>query len=297
MPHPKLPMFEALGHYMDLLMDAICVVNTDNEFVYISAGGERVFGYPPNEMIGRCMFDFVHPDDQAKTLKVVNEIVAGEAKVHFENRYIRKNGDVAHIVWSARYSPDEKIRIAVARDVTAHRQAEDEREELLQRLQHSAHHDSLTGLPNRSFFYRQAELLLASDTPIAVAYIDLNNFKEVNDRHGHAVGDTILRAAALRLKSQIRAHDIIARIGGDEFVTLFSDVGDKQSAHAIMQKLHDALAKPIRSGNLAFSIDASIGCVISRAPHPSLETLLQQADAIMYEAKHQVGTTSLITLL
>lgn len=278
-------------------MDAICVVNTNNEFVYISAGGERVFGYLPDEMVGHCMFDFVHPDDHAKTLKVVNEIVAGDAKVHFENRYIRKNGEVAHIVWSARYSPDEKIRIAVARDVTSHRQAEDEREQLLLKLQHSAHHDSLTGLPNRSFFYRQAELLLVGDTPVAVAYIDLNNFKDVNDRFGHAVGDSILHAAAARLKNQTRANDIIARIGGDEFVAIFPEVGDKQSAQAVIDKLRDALLSPIQSRGLSFSVDASIGCVISRAPHPSLEELLQHADAIMYEAKHRAEKTSLIALL
>ncbi|WP_258806603.1 sensor domain-containing diguanylate cyclase [Pseudidiomarina sp. CB1] len=297
MPHPKLPMFEALGHYMDLLMDAICVVNTNNEFVYISAGGERVFGYPPQEMIGRCMFDFIHPDDQAKTLKVVNEIVAGEAKIHFENRYIRKNGDVAHIVWSARYSPDDDIRIAVARDVTAHRQAENQREELLEQLQHSAHHDSLTGLPNRNYFYRQAELLLASNSPLAVAYIDLNHFKDVNDRFGHAIGDEILRSAARRLKGQIRNNDTIARIGGDEFVALFADVGDQQTAKAIVQKLHDALKIPIQMDHLSFGITASVGCVISRAPHPPLETLLQQADTVMYKAKHHPTTISLITLL
>lgn len=290
-------MFEALGHYMDLLMDAICVVNADHEFVYISAGGERVFGYRPQEMVGRSMFDFIHPDDQARTRAVVAEIISGQAKTDFENRYIRKNGDIAHIVWSARYSPDDGIRIAVARDVTEQRAIEYEREKLLERLQHSAHHDALTELPNRSYFYRQAEFVLQGESPIAIAYIDLNNFKEVNDRYGHAIGDSILRSSALRLKRQIRNGDTIARIGGDEFVALFADVGDKQIAKAIVHKLQQALRQPIQLDDLSFTISASVGCVISRPPHPTLETLLQHADAIMYDAKHQRARSALINLL
>ena len=158
MPHPQLPMFEALGHYMDLLMDAICVVNAESEFIYISAGGERIFGYKPHEMVGRSIFEFVHPDDQAKTRTIVAEIMEGDAKTDFENRYLRKDGSIAYIVWSARFSADDNIRIAVARDVSAQRAIEQERERLVEQLQHRAHHDLLTGLPKRGHFYRHAEL-------------------------------------------------------------------------------------------------------------------------------------------
>lgn len=290
-------MFEALGHYMDLLMDAICVVNNDHEFIYISAGGERVFGYPPEEMVGRSMFEFIHPDDIAKTKDVVSEIIAGTAQTHFENRYLRKNGDIAHIVWSARYSPDDELRIAVARDVTAQRATEREKEQLLKQLDYSAHHDSLTELPNRSYFYRKAELVLQNDSPIALAYLDLNNFKEINDDHGHAVGDSILRASALRLKNHIRTQDIIARIGGDEFVAIFTEVNDKQAGESILHKLQQAIAQPIRLNGMSFTISASIGCVISRPPHPNLETLLGHADTLMYDAKQNCDDSALVTLL
>lgn len=297
MPHPQLPMFEALGHYMDLLMDAICVVNAESEFIYISAGGERIFGYKPQEMVGHSIFEFVHPEDQTKTQTVVAEIMQGDAKTHFENRYIRKDGTLAHIVWSARYSADDNIRIAVARDVTKQREIEFERERLVEQLKHTAHHDLLTGLPNRGHFYRQAELLLQGETPIAIAYIDLNNFKEVNDQHGHAMGDDLLRAAALRLKRQTRSEDTIARIGGDEFVALFANVGDKASAQAIVSKLQQSLNNPIQVGELSFVVTASVGCVISRAPHPQLETLLQHADTLMYRAKQRSKPSALIQLL
>ncbi|WP_417683357.1 diguanylate cyclase domain-containing protein [Pseudidiomarina aquimaris] len=297
MPHPQLPMFEALGHYMDLLMDAICVVNAESEFVYISAGGERIFGYKPQEMVGHSIFEFVHPDDQAKTRTIVAEIMEGDAKTDFENRYLRKDGSIAYIVWSARFSADDNIRIAVARDVSAQRAIEQERERLVEQLQHRAHHDLLTGLPNRGHFYRHAELLLQDDAPVAIAYIDLNNFKEVNDQYGHAMGDDILRAAALRLQRQTRSADTIARIGGDEFVALFANVGSEVSAEAIVEKLQESLANPIQVGELSFVITASIGCVISRAPHPQLENLLQHADTLMYRAKQNDKPSSLIRLL
>lgn len=117
MPHPKLAQFKALGQYLDLLLDAICVVNSNGEFIYVSGGGERVFGYKPEEMIGHSMFKFMHPEDHDKTRAVVAEIMQGIAKINVENRYIRKNGDIAHILWSARYSKEDDFRIAVARDV------------------------------------------------------------------------------------------------------------------------------------------------------------------------------------
>ena len=96
--------YTALGKYLDLLLDAICVVDKDGHFMFVSAGGERIFGYRPDEMIGRQMLELIHPEDKDKTLKAVDHIVAGQPEPHFENRYIRKNGDVVHIMWSARWS-------------------------------------------------------------------------------------------------------------------------------------------------------------------------------------------------
>ena len=84
--------FDALSYYIDMLLDAICVVDQDGHFLYVSAGSERIFGYKPEEMIGLQMLEMVHPDDRSKTLSVVDEIMSGVAKVDFENRYLRKDG-------------------------------------------------------------------------------------------------------------------------------------------------------------------------------------------------------------
>lgn len=109
---------------MDLLLDAVCVVDREGHFLFVSAASEQIFGYKPEEMIGRVSIDFVHPADRERTLQVVDEMLAGELKPSFENRYVRKDGKIAHIMWSARWSEAEQIRVAVARDITERKRTE-----------------------------------------------------------------------------------------------------------------------------------------------------------------------------
>ncbi len=103
---------------MDLLLDAVCVVDAEGRYLFVSAAFETVFGYAPGEVIGRQMMEFVFPDDRGRTLAAVGEIIAGQAQPHFQNRYVRKDGQVIDIMWSARWSEEDQVRIAVARDVT-----------------------------------------------------------------------------------------------------------------------------------------------------------------------------------
>lgn len=113
-----------LNNVMDLLLDAICIVDLQGNFIYISAAGERIFGYAPEEMVGRNMVDFIHPDDLARTLKAAENIVAGQPLPYFENRYVRKDGQAVHLMWSARWSEADQMRVAVARDITERKRAE-----------------------------------------------------------------------------------------------------------------------------------------------------------------------------
>lgn len=141
--------FESLSHYIDMLLDAICVVDADGHFLHVSESAERIFGYKPEEMIGKQMLDLVHPDDRCKTLEVVSEIKAGLAKVDFENRYIRKDGQIINLLWSARWSEDDQIRVAVARDISRQKQAEAQQKALFN-ISEAAHtEDSLTALYER----------------------------------------------------------------------------------------------------------------------------------------------------
>lgn len=117
---PDIPLDKVL----DLLLDAVCIVDPQGRYLYVSAAYERIFGYAPEEVIGRQMLHLVHPDDRAKTMRAVADIMSGQEKTQLENRYIRKDGEVVHIMWSARWSPEHHVRIAVARDISARRRAE-----------------------------------------------------------------------------------------------------------------------------------------------------------------------------
>jgi PAS domain S-box-containing protein len=110
--------FVSLHEYVDQLLDAICVLDAGGRFVYVSAAFEHIFGYTPAEVIGRPMIELVFPDDREITLQTANEIISGKPQPHFENRYIRKDGQIIHIMWSARWLAAERLRIAVARDIT-----------------------------------------------------------------------------------------------------------------------------------------------------------------------------------
>lgn len=130
--------YAALTGFVDLLLDAICVVDAQGRFVFVSAASERIFGYLPHELVGRKMIDLVHPEDRERTLAAANEIMAGQPNVGFENRYVRKDGQVVHIMWSARWSEVDHLRIAVARDVTERKRSESMRTALF-RISEAAH--------------------------------------------------------------------------------------------------------------------------------------------------------------
>ena len=120
-----------LSTVIELLLDAICVLDADGNYLYVSAAYERIFGYAPEEVLGTPMIRLVHPDDRERTLQAAGEIMAGHAKPSFQNRYIRKDGQIVHIMWSARWSAAERVRIAVAHDITELKRAESMQSALL----------------------------------------------------------------------------------------------------------------------------------------------------------------------
>ena len=124
--------------FVDLLLDAVCVVDRNGRFVYVSAASKRILGYEPRELIGTAMIDLVFPADRERTLLAANDIMAGEPKLNFENRYVHKDGHVVHIQWSARWSETHEMRVAVARDITERKQAES-RQSALFAISEAAH--------------------------------------------------------------------------------------------------------------------------------------------------------------
>ena len=434
-----------LASYLDLLLDAVCAVDKQGRFVFVSAAFERIFGYTPDEMIGQSMIDLVHPADRQRTLDAAREIMGGEPKLNFENRYLRKDGQVVHILWSARWSEVDQLRIAVARDITERKQAESrqaalyaiseaahaaedlltlfkrvhliigewlpalnfsvalydehcgqlnfpyhvdddelqpeepgtmtgrlctevirsgqpilltpeqdhlhagfemsvegpnsscwlgvplnskngtigalivksvpggeryteqdkellqyvcaqvataiERKQLHARLQQMAQYDQLTQLPNRGLLRDRLKASLAlaraDGGRMALLYVDLDRFKDVNDTHGHVVGDMLLQAVANRLKGCVRETDTVARIGGDEFVVLLHSIHASEDAGRVSEKILQVLAQPLRLDGHNLNINISIG--VAHFPEHGTEEqqLLRHADEAMYTAKRQ----------
>ncbi len=288
MPSPSLT---SLSDYIDQLLEAICVVDANGRFVYLSSGCERIFGYKSSEMIGRPMIELVHPDDRERTLLAASEIMAGDQKIDFENRYIRKDGQIAYIQWSARWSEDQKVRVAVARDITKHKQ-------LLEQLQHIAFYDPLTQLPNRALFEDRLQQSLArarrEQSPLALCFVDLDKFKEINDHYGHAAGDLCLKTVAQRLLYSVREIDTVARLGGDEFVLVMDAVTDEAAMLSALNTLLAKIQQPFMFQQQSLQISASIGIALFPAHGLDQTSLLAAADMAMYRAK-QAGGNRLCT--
>lgn len=158
------------------------------------------------------------------------------------------------------------------------------------RVRHLALHDSLTGLPNRSYFRERLQWALSQDGPTppwALLYLDLDGFKAINDTHGHATGDALLRIVAARLARVVRAEDMMSRLGGDEFGCLPSGWPEREQLIHLARKLFNAVSAPLTCGPLQLCVHPSIGIAMYPGDGESADELLAHADAAMYHAKRR----------
>jgi len=162
-------------------------------------------------------------------------------------------------------------------------------EKLNRQLVHIAYHDALTDLPNRTMFFDLVAKALAlarrSQTNLAVIFIDLDRFKQVNDNYGHAVGDQVLQVVAARISDCVRESDSVGRIGGDEFVLLLQDISSEDAAVMVAEKIRDAMNQPLTVSGLTLSISSSIGVAIYPEHGNNAAELVKSSDAAMYLAK------------
>ncbi|HUQ43593.1 MAG TPA: diguanylate cyclase [Candidatus Limnocylindria bacterium] len=222
--------------FFELSLDLLAVFDADGRFMRVNPSWESTLGYPAAELIGRPLFDLIHPEDLERTQAAAQaHFVEGRRVQAFQNRYRHRDGTYRWLEWMSRMSPDNSLAFSVARDVTERKAAEEGRqrrnrvlETRNETLSQEAIRDPLTGLHNRRFFEvtvarlerRWTRSAARAIRPVAVVMFDLDNFGQLNKLHGHQAGDAVLRLFAGILKKRFRDSDLVARYGGEEFVAL-----------------------------------------------------------------------------
>jgi diguanylate cyclase (GGDEF)-like protein/PAS domain S-box-containing protein len=267
-------------------VDVNMVVRADGTIAYESAAAERVLGVGPDERLNDSALEVVHPEDRAFAERLFADVMRTPgAQVSGEMRVRHVDGSWRFIEAVLKNLLDDPAVGGVVvnyRDVTARKGLEEE-------LRRQAFHDSLTGLANRALFADRLEHALARThrfgQSIAVLFIDLDDFKTVNDSLGHGEGDHLLIAVAERLVGAVRAGDTIARMGGDEFAVLIEDPVEAEAPLAVAQRLLAALEAPFERDAKELFVHASVGVATSTSRSQTADELLRDADVSMYMAK------------
>ncbi|WP_167285131.1 sensor domain-containing diguanylate cyclase [Marilutibacter alkalisoli] len=276
----------------DYSHDVVVRMRTDGERLYVSPSAKDMLGWDPDEMLG-SRWNLVHPDDRERQAEAMADVISsGQARTDVY-RVRHKDG---HYVWvEAAVQPipsaDRKGEFDIIyanRDVSSRVAAEEALEESRRELERLVRIDTLTGLANRRQFEERMSLALQRlqrhGHPLALIYLDVDHFKGINDTHGHDVGDQILCAFAQRLRENVRAIDLPARIGGDEFVVIVEDAAVPDAAETIASKLIEATGRPVPVNGTALKITTSIGIAYAHVPVDA-RTLMSIADAALYGAK------------
>ena len=296
-----LSSFKAIVDYSD---DAIFSETLDGTIKSWNNGAEKLLGYMAKEMIGHSMQRLIPADHFSQELEMRAQIAQGEKVGNLETVYQHKDGHLINISMTISPIYDAANHVVAAskivRDISERKLAEAEIAKL-------AFYDSLTQLPNRRLFYERFKLALAASKRSqkfgAVLLLDLDNFKTLNDKQGHAAGDMLLCDAARRIEKSIREIDTVARFGGDEFLVLLSDLSvDKAQAvvraKIVAEKIRSALFKPyllsvIQADGQNITIKhqstGSIGMALFISNDMTVEDVLRNADIAMYQAKNSGG--------
>lgn len=275
---------------VDSAFDAIISMGADGTIQLFNRRAEKIFGYSAEEVIGKPLtmlmpkrFRSAHSHGLERFLATGQGHVLGRT-IALPGQH--KDGSEIPLEISITKVDDGSglFFTGILRDITARKALEEE-------LAHRAFHDPLTNLPNRALFLDRLTNALArasrSGRTIAVLFLDLDNFKVINDSLGHAAGDQLLVAVANRLRSCLRTGDTAARLGGDEFTVLLEDVPDLAEAIQVTERVAEALKGPFRIGQREFFVTASIGIALSEGGAERPDDLLRNADMVMYRAKRQ----------
>jgi diguanylate cyclase (GGDEF)-like protein/PAS domain S-box-containing protein len=280
----------------DSASDLIDIVSPDGKLLYTNVAWRKTLGYSVEEAAKLRLQDVVHPDDWLFAQKNIHGLLAGEPRNNvFGVRLRTKSGEILRLEGTVSCSQEKgkPVVMAILRDVTAQKVAEQELHELqgqlreaLAKEQELARVDPLTHVSNRRAFYEQAEVEIARarrySRPLCIAYMDIDDFKLVNDKLGHSTGDAVLVTLASALRAKLRISDVVARMGGDEFAVLLPET-DAASAELVLKKVQKSLLETVAQNR--WNITFSIGAASFPTPPASLEAMIRVADEAMYAVK------------
>jgi diguanylate cyclase (GGDEF)-like protein/PAS domain S-box-containing protein len=267
-------------------MDIVTVLDRDAKIVYQSPSVKHLLGYTPEEMIGQCQFDFVHRDDLEQLQQGFANVVEG----HTMSRPIEFRVKARDGSWRSLESIGKNcLDMPAVRGIIVNTRDVSDRHAIQAHIQHLAFHDALTGLPNRSLMQDRIAKTVAraerTNQRFAVMFIDIDNFKNINDTLGHDAGDELLREVARRLTNAVRAGDTIARQGGDEFIVLLDELAGQAGATRVAQKILDAMRAAFLVNQQEQHVSGSVGIALFPEDGRDAATLLKNADTAMFHGK------------
>ena len=273
--------------------DVVCVIDDEARFIYVSPAVTEMLGYTPDQLEGTEAIGLADPDHLDQLLIDYPELLPEELPDtvfeirRFEAQVKHRNGETRSLDISITDLRDEPAIGGIvlnARDVTV-------RKSLEQDLRHQALHDNLTGLPNRTMFTQQTALALQTSSrvgSVGALFIDLDDFKTVNDSLGHATGDQLLREVATRLEAHLADAELAARLGGDEFAVLVVDAHDVEIVHQVAAEVIELVARPFYVNEREIRLTCSIGIAVATSRDDAdAKVLLRSADVAMYVAKER----------
>jgi diguanylate cyclase (GGDEF)-like protein/PAS domain S-box-containing protein len=274
--------------------DSVISTDTNGTITSWNNGSKNLFGYTEDEIVGKSILNIYHKENDHKLRDLLNTINR-DSKLEIVAFMVKKDGSKIICDISLSILTDENGNIdgyaGYIQDITKQKEIQDLLEEQTLKLQHQAHHDALTNLPNRILFRdRLSQAIISSKrngSIFALLFIDLDQFKKINDSLGHHIGDEVLIESANRLKSTIREGDTLSRLGGDEFTIIIKDLTTPQDASIIAQKIINIIKKPINIDKHTLYISSSIGISIYPDDAINADNLIKYADAAMYKAKDE----------
>jgi diguanylate cyclase (GGDEF)-like protein/PAS domain S-box-containing protein len=279
----------AIVEYSD---DAIIATGADGMIASWNAGAEKMLGWWAGEMKGNRLCALAPPDRKDEIFRLQQSLQKGEQVVHLDTVFLRKEGSQLNVslTLSAIKGGDGSFvgTSCIARDVT-------ERTRMEETIKHQAQHDTLTDLPNRKLFMDFLNLELAqarrNRKHLAVLFLDLDHFKQINDTLGHEAGDLLLQAVAQRLRRCVRESDTVARIGGDEFNVLMPDLTQSDDVGTVVHKIMGVFSTPFLLDTREISATTSVGISMFPFDGESSAELVKKADSAMYVAKQTAGNS------